>query len=146
MMQQSENKPIGKTGSYIILVVCYLIFLLASNRIASSLIGWIIISLVTAVIFVLALTLSEFIKRKNISFLYQAIFAPIIIYAYFYFINLFLTLPTSYMIAYGSCIGCFTNITLTSRKKSKINKYSLIGAVLYYVLIGYITFRMSWKI
>ncbi|MDF2593292.1 MAG: hypothetical protein K0S75_2758 [Clostridia bacterium] len=144
-MQPSEKKPLSKTGTYILLLVCYLILVISTFGIARSFKGWLIISIVTAIILILVPIVNEFIKKRTISIFYLSILTPIFAYAYTYFINVFLILPINYMVIYGSCLGSFIGRLFVSRNKVKANKIALIGVVLYYLLIGYITVRYVMK-
>ena len=145
MMQPSEKKPINKIWSHVIMFSCFLFIVLLSYGVARSFKAWLTISFATAFLFILVLTMNAFVEKKKISILYTSILAPMIIYPYIYFINLFLTIQISYIIIFGGCSGSFTGVLLASRNKEKINKYGLIGVILYYILIGYISFRYVVK-
>lgn len=143
MMQPSEKKPMNKIWTYVVLLVCYLVLIISTFGITRSFNDWIIISSVTALIFILGQVVSELIVKKDISFLYASLFTPVFAYAYTYFVNLFLIFPIRYTIIYGSCLGSFIGILLVNKNKVKLNKYGVVGIFLYYILIGYILFKLS---
>ena len=142
-MQPNEKKPLSKIWTFIVMLACFLLITIITIGIARSFKAWLIISFTTALMCILVPALGKLTKHRNIPFLYVSMLAPILVFVYTYFINLYLTEPFPYTVVYGGCFGSFIGTLLSNQDKVKISKYDTVGVFLFYILIGYITFRIS---